>query len=296
MTGPWLLVERADAADEDRARTEQLAGLIGGEIRRTGDPADLDEVIAGTADDTTIVVCGGDGSLHHAANALDRCGAFDRVTLALLPAGTGNDFAGHLSLPTDPEDLAELLERGKVRRIDVMALSCGGDDLGVAVNAVHTGIGVEAAEQAQDLKDVLGDLAYPIGSLRAGMAAEGWQLTVEADGERLDRGEPILMAAVTNGSTIGGGRPVSPAADASDGKLEVMVSHAVGAAARAKFGIGLARGTHVDRDDVVSRTADVVRIGGHEATFNVDGELWDRTLPDLEIRVAPGRLRMILPR
>jgi YegS/Rv2252/BmrU family lipid kinase len=291
----WLLVERADAVEEDRDRTEELAGLVGGEIRRTDDPTDLDRLIDDLAEGVGIVVCGGDGSLHHAANALYRCGALERVTLALLPAGTGNDFAGHLGLPTEPADLGRLLERGRSRPIDLMHLTCGDGDLGVAVNAVHTGIGVEAAEQAQDLKEALGDLAYPIGSLRAGMKAEGWMLEVLADGERLDDRDLILMAAVTNGATIGGGRPVSPTADVSDGRLEVMVSHAVGPAARAAFGVGLARGTHLDRDDVVQRTAKVAQIGGHEAKFNVDGELLDRALPDLRVEVMPGRLHMIAP-
>lgn len=293
--GPWRLVERADADEEDRGRTEELARLVGGAIHRTEDPEDLDELVGELPQDTGLVVCGGDGSLHHAANALHRCGAFERVTLALLPAGTGNDFAGHLDLPTEPADLAELLDRAPTRQIDLMHLTCGDDDLGVAVNAVHTGIGVEAAEQAQDLKDALGDLAYPIGSLKAGMAAPGWELEVLADGDRLDGGELVLMAAVTNGATIGGGRPVSPSADVTDGLLEVMVSHAVGAAARAAFGVGLARGTHLDRDDVVQRTATGARVGGHPAKFNVDGELWDRALPDLRIEVMPGRLRMITP-
>lgn len=290
----WLLVERADADEDDRARTEAVAGLVGGEVRRTEDPTDLDGIIDDLGSSDVLVVCGGDGSLHHAVNALYRGGAFERVGLALLPAGTGNDFAGHLELPTDPDEFAGLLEGGRTRQIDLMHLTCGDDDLGVAINAVHTGIGVEAAEQAQALKAALGDLAYPIGSLRAGMAAEGWRLEVRADGERLDDGDLILMAAVTNGATIGGGRPVSPSADVSDGRLEVMVSHAVGPAARAAFGVGLARGTHLDRDDVVHRTATVAEIGGHDAKFNVDGELWDRALPDLRVEVLPGRLRMIV--
>lgn len=290
----WVLVERADADDDDRERTEELAGLVSSDVRRTEDPGDLDRVIDDLDEGVGLVVCGGDGSLHHAANAMHRRGAWDRVTLALLPAGTGNDFAGHLGLPTEPGELAALLERGRTRQIDLLRLTSGDDDLGVAVNAVHTGIGVEAAEQAQDLKAALGDFAYPVGSLRAGMAAEGWQLEVLADGERLDDGDLILMAAVTNGATIGGGRPVSPSADVSDGRLEVMVSHAVGPAARAAFGVGLARGTHLDRDDVVHRTATVAEIGGHDAKFNVDGELWDRALPDLRVEVMPGRLRMIV--
>lgn len=290
----WVLVERADADDGDRARTEELAELVAGQIRRTEDPDDLDQLIEGLPDKAGLVVCGGDGSLHHAVNAMHRCDAWG-LTVALLPAGTGNDFAGHLELPTEPKGLARLLGHGRSRAIDLMHLACGDEDLGVAVNAVHTGIGVAAAEQAQDLKEALGDLAYPIGSLRAGIAAEGWALAVYADGERIDAGGPVLMAAVTNGSTMGGGRPVAPTADVSDGRLEVMVSHSVGPAARAAFGVGLARGTHVDRDDVVTRTAETVRIGGHDAKFNVDGELWDRALPDLEVRVAPGRLRMILP-
>lgn len=291
----WVLVERTDADEADRARTERVASGLGAPIRRTDDPSDLDDVVDDLDGDSGLVVCGGDGSLHHAVNALHRRGAFDRVTVALVPAGTGNDFAGHLGLPHDPDELVALIGHGRVQQVDLMALTSDGDDVGMAVNAVHTGIGVEAAEQAQGLKEALGDLAYPIGSLRAGVAAEGWTLHIEADGERLDRDEVLLMAAVTNGSTIGGGRPVSPSADLADGKLDVMVSHAVGASARAAFAVGFARGTHVDRDDVVTRVAEVVCIGGHDAKFNVDGELWDRALPDLEVRVMPGRLRMLVP-
>lgn len=296
MTRSWVLVERADADDEDRERSEALAALLGAPLHHTDQPDDLDDVVADLPDGHGIVVCGGDGSLHHAANALYRGDALERVVLAVLPAGTGNDFAGHLDLPTEPEDVARLISGGAPRAIDLMALTCDDADLGVAVNAVHTGIGVDAAERAADLKDALGDIAYPVGSLRAGIGVTGWELTITADGDRVDLGEPILMAAVTNGATIGGGRPVAPDADSSDGSLDVMVSHSVGPAARAAFGVSLARGTHGQRDDVVTRRAGTVRIEGHEAKFNVDGELWEQALPRMQVRVLPGALRMVVPR
>lgn len=288
----WLLVQRADADDDDRDRAEQLAARLGSTLTRTEDPAELDAVIDGV-DSGGLVVCGGDGSLHHAANALVRVGALDRIVVALLPAGTGNDYAGFLALPTEPDEIADLLSSASPGAVDLIRLRSGETDLGVAVNAVHTGIGVEAADRAQDLKDALGDLAYPVGSLQAGFTGKGWEVEVLADGARLDHAEPVLMAAVTSGGTIGGGRPISPRARVDDGQVDVMVSHAVTAAARAAFAVGLARGTHVDRDDVVYRTAREVRLRGGRLRLNVDGELWEDPVEDPSFEVMPGALQFV---
>ena len=81
-----------------------------------------------------VVVAGGDGTVREVAGAL----VSTDVTLAIVPFGTFNNLALSLKLPADPEAICDLIEAGRMRRIDV----------GMA-NEQHTffeaaGVGVDA--------------------------------------------------------------------------------------------------------------------------------------------------------
>jgi len=62
-----------------------------------------------------IVVAGGDGTVHHAVNAL----AGLPTTIGIVPSGRGNDLARALGLPLDVEAAAAQLARGRARRMDL---------------------------------------------------------------------------------------------------------------------------------------------------------------------------------
>ncbi len=291
----WLVVQRADAPEEDVERVARLVDALDDAcvLCRTEGSSDLDDAIEGL-DGRGLVVAGGDGSLHLAANRLHALGRLDDVTVALFPAGTGNDLAHTLELPWDPDAMATVLREGLPHRLDLLAVG----DEGVAVNALHAGIGVDAAERSQDLPEGLGKLAYPLGALLAGVGARGFDGEVTVDGERvqaLDTSE-TLMVLVCNGRTIGGGHVFVEDARPDDGILDVVVCQATGVAARGAFGVAVTRGTHVDRDDVAVAHGRTVRVRGRGLTWNVDGELWtDQPLDDLTVRVLPGALSMVLP-
>jgi diacylglycerol kinase (ATP) len=292
----WLLVQRADADPEDRDRVDALHDHLGDHARvaRTEAPEQLDALIDDLDDDLGLVVCGGDGSMHVAANRVDRRGRTAETTVALFPAGTGNDLAHSLQLPWEPDEMAALLRSGHVRPLDL--LEVGDDD--VAVNALHAGIGVDAAERSAGLPEGLGALAYPLGALLAGVAAQGFpgEVLVDGDPVRALPDEALLMVLVSNGGTIGGGHRMAPHADPHDGRLEVLVCQATGVAARAAFGLAVTRGTHLDRDDVAHASGTEVRVRGQGLSWNVDGELWtDRTIDDLTVRVRPRALPFVVP-
>ena len=65
------------------------------------------EAVRGGAD--TVLVCGGDGTVRAAAEALVDTG----VALAVLPTGTANLFAAGLDLPTEPAAVVELVTSGR---------------------------------------------------------------------------------------------------------------------------------------------------------------------------------------
>lgn len=287
-----VLLQRSDAVAEDRARADALAErLDGATVERTGDTEDVDRVLRDLAG-RDLVVCGGDGSMHVAVNRLHALGLLADTRVALFPLGTGNDLAHTLALPGEVEPMADLLEEAVVAPTDLLDLGAHG----VAVNALHAGVGVDAAERSAGLPDDLGAVAYPLGALLAGVRAEGFTGSVHVDGvEVVADGDALLIVLVNNGRTIGGGHPLAPGADPHDGRLDVVVCMATGLAARAAFGLAIPRGTHLDREDVLATTGESVTIRGSGLRYNVDGELWEQCLDELTVRVLPGHLQLLLP-
>ncbi|MFA9429836.1 diacylglycerol kinase family protein [Egicoccus sp. AB-alg2] len=270
--GYVLLVNAAAGSAEDAAIDTAAATLRDAghdvEVRACGHPDDVDAVIGDLAG-RTLVVCGGDGSLHVAVTRLRATGHLD-TSVALLPLGTGNDFARAMDLPLeDPAAAAARILDASSRRIDLL-VEAGGER--VCVNALHLGLGATAAVRAEALKDTLSDLAYPVGALLAGLTEGGTPVRVTVDGRELADG-PTLLVAVCNGPGFGGGALAAPDADPTDGLLDVVVSQATGPLERAAFGLALQRGTHLQRDDVVLARGREVTVEGEGLRDDVDGEL-----------------------
>ncbi|EMY36139.1 diacylglycerol kinase catalytic subunit [Arthrobacter crystallopoietes BAB-32] len=225
-----------------------------------------------------LVVLGGDGSLHAAVQRLFSNGRLqDSGPIGLVPLGTGNDLAGSLGIPTDPAEAAQTVVSGQPRPIELLVA----EDNTIAVNAVHVGIGVSAAQKGAAAKAALakvklGRLGYIAGALAAGATEKGWHLTVTVDGKELHNGAtPVLMAALALGGTIGGGARLVPEADPHDGQVDVIVWNAAGLATRIAYALELKDGNHAARQDVSAGRGTAVVISSPRAPFftNNDGEI-----------------------
>ena len=288
-----LVVNRIAGTAQDDAVDAALSHLRTGAdvtVAATGDAGELDEVLRANRG-RRVVALGGDGSVHAVVAALDRTGLLaPDEPIGIIARGTGNDLARALGLPLDPVDGAAAVLAGAPRRLDLLRDDAGG----VVVNAVHAGVGAEAAAEAMRLKGRLGVAAYPVGAALAGAGAAGWNLRVEIDGRvaateewAADGGCEVLMLGVCNGPTIGGGTALAPGARPDDGELDVVVCTATGPVARAAFGAALAAGRHVDRPDVLVTRGREVRISGGPVAVDADGEL-DEVAVTRTWRVEPG--------
>jgi YegS/Rv2252/BmrU family lipid kinase len=235
-------------------------------VAATGSPEDCAAAVAGRGD-RRVVICGGDGSVHVVVTALHRVDALAEP-VGLIPLGTGNDLARALGVPLDPEAAARLVLDGRPRTLDLLVDDAGG----VVVNAVHLGVGAEAARRAASLKPRLGRLAYLVGGVTAGVAAPGWRLTVRVDGTQLVDGT-VLQVGIGLGRSVGGGSPLTPHSVPDDQLADVVVSEAIGPLARLGYGLRLRRGTHVDRPDVRTARGARIEAAGEPFHYNTDGEV-----------------------
>ena len=291
---PTLVITNADAGSADEDAVGRAVAVLRRhgdvEVCATADQGELDGVLHRRGG-RRVVVAGGDGSLHAVVSALHRRQELSDTVIGLLPLGTGNDFARGADIPLEPEEAAELIATAESRPVDLL-VDCTGE---VVVNNVHLGAGAQASRKAHKWKERLGRVGYPIGAALAAFNPPFVRLRVEVDGEEVaDLAHPILMIAIGNGPTVGGGAEVTPEADPEDGKADVMISFAIGPFARFGYAFQLGRGRHHDREDVKYLRGSTVSETGQSFYCSADGEDYgpERTRT---WRVEPGAYRMLLP-
>jgi YegS/Rv2252/BmrU family lipid kinase len=276
---PVALVANEGAGNSDTSRCAELLARFGAEVRHF----ELDRLDAALAsggsgastaerDDAgrvagieRVVIAGGDGSVAPVAAVAGRAG----LPLAVLPAGTANDFARRLGLPDDLGAACELAVHGTVLRPLELGWMNGERPF---VNVASAGLPAPAAEHARSWKDRLGPLAYAAGALRAGLTAKPVPCLVECDGAELLAGEAWQVTIAASGA-FGAGAVVEEA-DPGDGALEVVAVEAGPRAGLVSLAYRLRRGRvtgHPRAFHARCRDATVQAPSG--TRFNVDGEL-----------------------
>lgn len=290
-TGPVTLVvnpvsgrrhgERIAAAALERLRT---AGHDVVRVR-SDDGAQAREGVAAevAAGSTAVVVVGGDGLLHDVLPAI----LGHDVTVGLLPAGTGNDTARALGLPTgDPDAALDVVLAGRTRAIDVART-----DHGPVVTVVASGFDSQVNERANALRWPRGNARYLLAILAELRTFTPLPFTLTLDGRSIER--EAMLVAVANGPSFGGGLRIGEGAAIDDGLLDVCIINPVSKATLVRVFPRLYQGTHVDLpvferhlvSEVVVESPGVVAYG--------DGERLG-TLP-MTTRVLPGALRVFAP-
>ncbi|GAA4819694.1 diacylglycerol kinase [Nocardioides caeni] len=300
-----LVITNSDAGTANQESLTAAVAVLQGqaevEVVATSGPDELNDVLAG-AGDRTIVVAGGDGSVHAVVQALHDRDDLAGRTIGLIPLGTGNDFARTLDIPLDACEAAELVVAGHTRPTDLVV----DDDEHVTVNNVHVGAGAAAGRMGSQWKERLGSigvgkvnlgrLGYPIGALQTALRPPSLRVLVEVDDAVVvDVDEQVLMVAVGNGASVGGGTELTPDAVPHDGQVDVLVATPVSRAARLGYLLRLPFARHEEHADVRIVRGRTVRIAGTAFECNSDGEI-DGPVRARSWRVLPAAYSMVVPR
>ena len=211
-----------------------------------------------------VVVAGGDGSIAPGAELAARLD----VPLAVVAAGTANDFARAHGLPLEIDEALRLAATGRATR----RLELGRMEGRPFVNVASAGLAPAAAQRAEPLKKALGPLAYGAGAALAGAREQPIPVAATVDGERVFAGD-AWQATVASSGAFGGGAEIDEA-DPADGRLDVVVVPEFSRAALARVAVAMRRGDLTDLEGVVHACGTAIELDVPPGTpFNVDGEV-----------------------
>src|SRR5204862_8332574 len=164
-----------------------------------------------------VTIAGGVGSVNESVNGYDGI-AREEQAFAVIPLGTGNDFAKMLGVGDDWRLACERITRGETRRVD--AGRCNGH---VFANGFGAGFDAQVAIEANGICWIRGNAVYGVALARTLLLRYSTpNARIVHDGGTIEG--RITMLAAANGTTYGGAFRIAPDADIADGLLDVMVA------------------------------------------------------------------------
>jgi diacylglycerol kinase (ATP) len=269
---------------------------------RPGQERELSEQAAREGYDVVVGV-GGDGTWSNVADGLVASGRRD-VALGVLPSGTGNDFGRNLGFdPDGAADAVATLAAGELRSVDVgrVETPSASDhapdrwELRHFLNVVGFGFDVAVIDAAAGARFLRGALLYKMTALGQLFRFDGFQCALTDDGGRVREGRH-LMLTVSNGRYFGGGFPIAPSANVSDGRLHACRIGDGGPFTRLRLFNLAERGRHVGSDQVEIVDGRRLRLRFETPPrFELDGDLRRSSEREVQLSVLPGALRVVAP-
>ena len=171
-------------------------------------------------EDYLYVVCaGGDGTLDEVVSGMMENPDKPFVPIGYIPAGTTNDFAASLGIPSDMKSAAKVIANGKPFLCDLGRFNADSYFTYVAAFGVFT----EASYQTpQDLKNQLGHAAYVLQGMMDLGKVRTYRFHVESD--EFSVTDDFVFGMITNSKSVGGFPDITGSeVDMSDGLFEVTL-------------------------------------------------------------------------
>ncbi len=186
-------------------------------VHMTAGPGDATQVVKQLAPGMDIVVCcGGDGTFNETVAGLQMAGV--DVPVGYIPAGSTNDFAASLKIPTEPLEAAQEIVEGKPVYYDAGSFN-GRFFSYVASFGAFTRTSYTTP---QSIKNALGHTAYVLSGISELSQIRTEHVKLEIGDEIVE--DDFLFGAICNSTSVGGILTLDPKqVDMADGKLEVLL-------------------------------------------------------------------------
>ncbi len=237
-----------------------------------------------------ILAVGGDGTMNEVINGL--IDGQHKTPLAVLPAGTVNDFAYAMNIPRDVNGFCAMIRQMKILDVDAGRV---GDRcfLNVAAAGMLTDVAYKVPSES---KTVLGKLAYVLSGAMdlPNQFLKPVSVTIESDNIQIE--EDILLFLIANTKSVAGFRLLAPQAEVDDGLLDVVVIHRQSFMELLPLLIQMVNGEHLDNPKVTcfqTKRLTIQYHGKEPVQLDMDGEPGPK-LP-VSVECVPSAIRMLIP-
>lgn len=249
-----------------------------------GDAADLAE--KGIKDKVDLIgIIGGDGTVNEVVNGVRETD----IPLAIIPAGSGNDFSRSVGIPNNFIDAWQTLLKGKIKKVDLGLVNNR-----YFVNIFGMGIDTETIKEMNKMSGILkGELMYFWGIIKALIKFNPHKIKLIFKGQEIK--ENILTIAVANGKYYGGRVKIAPHAEIDDGFFDICVIKSMNKWRALSNLIKVYKGTHLKLPEVAIYNTDEILIESSKPILaQADGELLEDNQSFL-IKILPGKLNILVP-
>lgn len=268
---------------EELERREIMYALH--ETKYAGHAIDISrKLVKNATEPVKIVVLGGDGTFNEVINGARD---YEKIILGYIPTGSGNDLARGLGLPDDPlKNLNRILESTECMKMDLGCISWD-DGESKKFFAVSAGVGVDADVCRRVLHSTLkkllnkiglGKLTYGILTIASLFSMPPLNAHIVADGVDYGILDKVTFIALMNHKCEGGGVPMSPNADAFDGKISMCCINGIGKLRCLTLFPSLLCAKHTTKSaylgvdfenaDIILKTPNVWHTDGEMCTYN----------------------------
>lgn len=189
-------------------------------IRSTQAPRDAYEKAKEYANSVDMIVCsGGDGTLDEVVTGIME--AESSVPIGYIPAGSTNDFANSLFMPKNMTKVAEMIMEEELYHCDIGRFNQKTFAY-VAAFGLFTDVSYETD---QDLKNVLGHVAYVLEGVKRLFDIKSYHMKVTSDEVQAE--DNFIVGMITNSRSVGGFKNLTGKnVDMNDGLFEVtLIAH-----------------------------------------------------------------------
>jgi diacylglycerol kinase (ATP) len=214
--------------------------------------------------------------------------------MALLAAGTGNDFAKSVGVPArDYSAMARLAFSGPEIVIDV-----GRVEDRIFLNSAGFAFDAAVLELTERARWLRGPIVYVAASLRILVGYQGVEASILSSRDPLpderSGSTRYLAIVIANGRHFGGSFLIAPHARLNDGLLDLVSIAQAGTLRRARIFQATMRGAHLGFAEVGTRQAASVRLRFRAPPlYQIDGELCRAQASELEVRCETNALRVV---
>jgi YegS/Rv2252/BmrU family lipid kinase len=234
------------------------------------------------ADTGIIAAVGGDGTVNRVASQLLNTD----LVLAIIPYGSGNGIAHHLSIPMNTKKAIELLEIGKIVTIDACEMNEKHffTSAGVGFDAYICKLFAESGKR--------GMISYLRLVLNTYTRYPSRKYTLRIDGLKIKERAFLITAA--NANQYGGNAKIAPGASLQDGLIDVVIMKKPNFFQSIILAIRLFNGSINSSSLVTSYRASSLSIKmKKKGAVHYDGE-HDTMKKRINIKVLPDALKVIV--